>query len=117
MRASVSPRALCIGLMLACVRIAAAAPSGAELLAACEHALAHGFDGIEGQMCAWYARPCDCDLGHVDAPRVCLPEQIETEALARDVAAGLRAEPALQAAPPAVAAARILAREYPCAEP
>jgi len=112
------PLAICVGVLIACVQPVVAAPSGADLLAACERALSNGFAGVEGQMCSWYVRPCDCDLGSdPDAPRVCLAPDLETTALAREVTAGLRAEPGLQAQTAAVAAARVLSRKHPCAGP
>ena len=94
---------------------ALATPSGADLARACENALAGGFAGIQGRMCAWYVTPCDCAAGRKpEAPRVCLPGTIATEALAREVVAGLATRPELQLRDADVAAAMILSRTYPC---
>ena len=94
---------------------ALAAPSGADLAQACENALVGGFNGIQGRMCAWYVTPCDCAAGRKpEAPRVCLPGTIATEALAREVVTGLAAQPELQLRDADVAAAMILSGTYPC---
>ena len=94
-----------------------AAPSGADLLTACEHSLINGFQGIKGQMCIWYAAPCDCSYGvESKVPRVCLPAAVETETLVQEVIAGLLKQTELQAEEANVAAAVILARTYPCPE-
>ena len=92
-----------------------AAPPATDLLRACEQSLASGFSGIEGQLCTWYVRPCDCDATKPDLPPVCLPEGMETEVLAEKVVRGLKAEPALMELEADVAATRILVREFPCA--
>lgn len=92
-----------------------AAPDGADLLRACETALENDFEGINGGMCGYYVRPCDCDAGRpVDAPRVCLPESMSAQSLAKRIIQGLKEEPSLQQRDAAVAAAVILSREYPC---
>ena len=96
---------------------ALAAPSGADLLEACEHSLAHGFQGIAGQMCTWYVPPCDCTYNREkQIPRVCLPATVSVEALAQEVISGLREQAALQGEEAAVAATFILSRTYPCRE-
>ena len=93
----------------------AAAPGGADLLRACNQALAGGFNGMQGRMCTWYVTPCDCEAARKPgAPRVCLPEAVATESLARAVVAGLVAQPELQLKDADVAAAMILSRFYPC---
>jgi len=92
-----------------------ATPSGAEFLRACRHALSNEFAGIEGQMCTWYVTPCDCEaVRKPGAPRVCLPESVATEPLARAVVSGLETQPDLQLQDADVAAAKILSRIYPC---
>ena len=94
---------------------ALATPTGAELLQACRQAITSGFAGVAGQMCAWYVTPCDCGTGKKpEAPRVCLPETVATESLAREVTTGLMAQPELQSQDADVAAAMILFRIYPC---
>ena len=93
---------------------ASAAPGADDLLRACEGSLAHGFQGIEGQMCTWYVRPCECDPERPAKPKVCLPEGLSTEELARKVVAGLKADPALLGLEADVAAARVLVKDYPC---
>lgn len=96
---------------------ALAAPGGGALLQACRHALANGFAGTEGRMCAWYVTPCACEAGmKPGAPRVCLPETVATGSLAREVVAALTAQPELQAQDADVAAAMILSRIYPCTD-
>jgi hypothetical protein len=97
---------------------ALAAPSGADLLSACRHALSSKFAGTEGQMCIWYVTPCDCEaVRKPGAPRVCLPESVATEPLAREVVNGLEAQPELQLLDADIAAAKILSRIYPCPDP
>ena len=92
-----------------------ATPSGADLLLACEHSLTNGFQGIKGQMCIWYATPCDCSYGNeTEAPAVCLPVSVATETLVQEVIAGLQDQTELQAIDANVAAAMILSRTYPC---
>lgn len=107
---------LVIGALFALpVNHVAAAPSGANLIVACEQALANDFQGVEGQMCTWYVTPCDCTYGKKSRmPRVCLPLSVPVEELAREVITTLQAEPALQSEEAGLAAALILARTYPC---
>ena len=97
--------------------MALADPSGAKLLTACEQSLVNGFTGIEGMMCTWYVTPCDCDYSKgSETPRVCLPPSPDIEALAREVTAGLRAQPDLQGKGANIAAGLILTRIYPCSD-
>ncbi len=99
------------------VRDAIAAPTGAELLRACESSLASGFKGNNGMMCEWYVTPCDCQLTmRPDIPRVCLPESVSTVALARKVVDGLSANPVLQTLDADLAAGLILSQYYSCDE-
>ena len=92
-----------------------AAPTGEQLLKACETAVAKNQQGTEAVFCEWYATPCDCEAGRPpDAPRVCLPENYDADKLSREVLAGLREEPELRQKHAATAAAIILARHYPC---
>ena len=92
-------------------------PSGAGLLSACEFSMDSGFEGIKGQMCTWYVTPCDCEYSKdPQAPRVCLPEFVAIEALAKQVVNGLKAQPELQEKNAEVAAAIILSRTYPCSD-
>ena len=95
----------------------AAAPSGKQLLKACETALANGYRGMAASMCEWYVTPCDCKVAKPGpSPRVCLPEKISSTILARKVIDGLKAEPELSGKNAAYAAAVILARSYPCTD-
>ena len=94
----------------------AAAPDGADLLAACEHALQHDFQGVKGKMCQWYVTPCDCDHGQQPRPRVCLPQDIPVDTLAREVIMGIREKHELQSESAGMAAAIILSEHYPCAD-
>ena len=92
-----------------------AAPSGADLEAACQQSLDEGFHGHEGMLCTWYVTPCDCDYGkEQEAPRVCLPETVTVETLAGEVIAGLQEQPGLKTGDAGFAAALILSRIYPC---
>jgi hypothetical protein len=92
-----------------------AAPSGTDLLAACEHSLKNGYQGIKGQMCIWYVTPCDCSYGgQSKVPRVCLSPAVATETLVQEVIAGLQKQTELQAEEANVAAALILSQTYPC---
>ena len=91
-----------------------AAPKAVDLLHACETFLADGLLGIEGQMCTWYVRPCECDPEKPGKPKVCLPEGLSTGELARKVVAGLKSDPALLDLEADVAAARVLVKEFPC---
>lgn len=109
---------ICCGLVYVCtVSPLPAAPAAADLLQACEHSLNNGFAGIEGEMCTWYVTPCDCDFGKENKlPRVCLPEQIAVETLARVVVDALKEQPGLHTEDADFAAAMILSRVYPCLE-
>ena len=92
-----------------------AVPSGDELLKACEKSLKNGFQSAAGMMCVWYVTPCDCHDGKdSDILRVCLPEEIEEEFLARMVIEGLKANPYLKSKTAEIAASEILAPKYPC---
>lgn len=90
-----------------------AAPTGAELLAACESALNSNFRGLRGKMCTWYVTPCDCDTTP-GLPRVCLTEPIEPQKLARTVTEVLKAIPEFQTRGAEEAVALILSEVYPC---
>lgn len=93
----------------------AAAPTGRQLLRACEHAVANGYKGLQASMCEWYVTPCNCIAAEQKPrPRVCLPEDISSKLLARKVIDGLRAEPELRQKSAAYAAAVILSRDFPC---
>ena len=84
-------------------------------LQACRQALANGFTGVAGPMCTWHVTSCDCETGRKpEAPRVCLPETVAMESLAREVTAGLMAQPALQSQDADVAATMILSRICRC---
>ena len=90
-------------------------PTGSDLLLACRNAIESGFDGMTGQMCTWYATPCDCSID-ARLPRVCLPENLSMADTARIVIRGLINDPELQEQSATQAATLILAREYPCRE-
>jgi hypothetical protein len=93
----------------------AASPGGADLLAACSYALQNGFVHVEGAMCTYYVTPCDCAaVREAGVPRVCLPDDIRVEMLARKVVEGLKAHPELQLRTAAAAAGEILSVDYPC---
>ena len=94
---------------------ATAAPSGGDLLQACNQALRDGFDTMVGKMCTWYVTPCDCNIDKT-IPKVCLPESVSTETLTGLVISGLTQQPELQQLDATRAAARILSGEYPCVE-
>lgn len=92
-----------------------AAPSGSDLLAACETALQQGFQDATGMMCVWYATPCDCSNDkEPEVPRVCLPDGIETEYLIKEVIKGLQSNPQLQRKTAEVSVGEILVKKYPC---
>ena len=94
-----------------------AAPSGQQLLKACEHAIANGYTGPEASMCEWYVTPCDCNAAQQEPiPRVCLPGDISSRKLARKVIDGLKSEPELTGKSATYAAAVILSRDYPCSD-
>lgn len=113
-----SPAIFCFGLVhLFCISPLSAAPAAVDLLHACEHSLDNGFQGIEGDVCTWYVTPCDCDYGKTkEMPRVCLPESVPAESLARIVVSGLKEQPGLHKDYADYAAAIILSRVYPCSE-
>jgi Ssp1 endopeptidase immunity protein Rap1a len=91
------------------------APTGADLLGACEDSLANGFQGTTGMMCVWYVTPCDCHHGKdSDILRVCLPDGKAAEVLAREVIDGLKLQPELQIKSAEISASVILAAKYPC---
>jgi hypothetical protein len=89
--------------------------NGQDLKAACQRALKKDFSGLDGQFCAWYVRPCACDIpGPEDEKAICLPAAATDAQLARDVIQGLEESPELLPQSPALAAETILARKYPC---
>jgi hypothetical protein len=90
-----------------------AAPTGSDLLYACNESVKSGFDSIEGQMCTWYATPCDCNPDD-KMPKVCLPEDLSKLDAARIIIGGLTEETELQMQTASDAAIIILARKYPC---
>ncbi|OGT64690.1 MAG: hypothetical protein A2W69_01470 [Gammaproteobacteria bacterium RIFCSPLOWO2_02_47_7] len=112
------PVAACFGLILLIfISPLSAAPSAVDLLDACEHSLQNGFQGIKGDVCIWYVTPCDCDYGKTkEMPRVCLPDSVPVESLARIVVRGLKEQPGLHMENADYAAAMILSRIYPCSE-
>lgn len=68
-------------------------------------------------MCFWYVTPCDCDYRKAaNLPRVCLPQSVPTETLARTVIDGLKEKPELQSESADYAASVILSRIYPCSD-
>ena len=92
-----------------------AAPSGNDLLTACEESLTNGFQGPSGMMCIWYVTPCDCQYGKdIAIPRVCLPDRESHELLARAVVEGLKSQAELQSESAEMAAGLILSPKYPC---
>ena len=92
-----------------------AAPSGNDLLTACEESLINGFQGPNGMMCIWYVTPCDCQYGKdIVIPRVCLPDNKSHELLAREVVKGLKSQAELQSESAEMAAGLILSPQYPC---
>ena len=91
-----------------------AAPTGADLLGACEDSLMNGFQGTTGMMCVWYVTPCDCHGKDAAIPRVCLPDGKSPESLAREVIDGLKSQPELQSESAEISASKILAPKYPC---
>lgn len=106
----------CIPFLLFCTKVLAA-PSGADLLNACEGALDSGFQSKAGMMCIWYVTPCDCNFGEQkNVPRVCLPEESEHKELAKEVIAGLYDRPELGTETAEMAAGLILSPNYPCSD-
>ena len=94
---------------------AQAVPSATELVDACRASLEQGFSGTQGMMCVWYVTPCNCHYGKdSNIPRVCLPDGLETETLAKEVLSGLNSKPSLLNESAEMAAARILSEKYPC---
>lgn len=92
-----------------------AAPSGADLLEACEISLEQGFQTTKGMLCVWYVTPCDCHYGKdSEVPRVCLPEGLDAEFLAKEVISGLKLDPILQAHSAEIAAGKVLVKKYSC---
>ncbi len=93
----------------------AAAPSGADLLTACENATKNGFDNTKGMLCIWYVTPCDCHFGKANhIPRVCLPDDVSHQSLAKTVIKEIKARPELKQENAEETAATILAPLYPC---
>ena len=92
-----------------------AAPSGADLLSACDKSIELGFDAIEGQMCTWYALPCNC-YPDDEVTQVCLPDDLSMESIAQIIVDGLKNETQLQTLSASESATLILARIYPCQE-
>jgi hypothetical protein len=90
-----------------------AAPTGKDLLDACNKSIESGFSGVEGQMCAWYIIPCDCDTDF-SLPKICLPENIELDDLAKIIIDGIFQQPELQKKYAALTATTILSQNFPC---
>ncbi len=108
-------KVICATLLLFFSAEVLAAPSGANLLEACEDSLEKGFQGATGMMCVWYVTPCDCYHGKDSTiPRVCLPDGKTPESLAREVIDGLKSKPELLSESAEVSAGIILAPKYPC---
>ena len=106
---------LWLALLILPGRLLWAAPSAADLLAACEEALQNGFKHERGMLCVWYVTPCACDAAiKPGLPQVCLPPAAAPEARAREGVRALRPRPALASMDAAEAAATILAPRYPC---
>lgn len=92
-----------------------AAVNGQDLLLACEASINSETGGIKAQVCEYYVTPCACDLGeNHPVPRVCLPDGLAEDDLAKIVIEGLKKSPALLHESAGTAAALILARIYPC---
>ena len=92
-----------------------AAPSGADLLSACQQSIANHFVGAKGMLCKWYVTPCDCNIRQEETtPRVCLPEEVNVKELANEVIEKLLVRPDLQQRSAEYAAAMILVERYPC---
>lgn len=105
---------LCIAILAAIAMSPVyAAPTGADLLAACTQAEATSYQSLEGQMCSWYVMPCDCDNNPALTP-VCAPDSVQTHTLAAMIISALAADPGLHELDAAIAANRVLAQEYPC---
>lgn len=106
---------LWLALLVLPARLLWAAPSAADLLAACEDSLQNGFKDERGMLCVWYVTPCACDAAiKPGLPRVCLPSSATPEALATEVVRALRQRPELASMSAEAAAATILAPRYPC---
>ena len=100
---------------LYCLPAAAAEPTGAQLLVACRTAVDNGFTGMEASMCDWYVTPCECGPEPpAGTARVCLPADVTTLELARQVIDGLQQRPELADLSAADAARTVLAAIYPC---
>lgn len=95
---------------------ASAVPSGADLLKACELSQQNDFAGIEGQICIWYVTACDCNIRKPELPAVCLPDDISIEELSRRVIKGLKQQQHLQELDADIAAAKVLVKDFPCAD-
>lgn len=94
-----------------------AAPSGEDLLNACEAAMKENSSGLDAKMCDWYVTPCDCSVDpEMKLPRVCLADDFSTRELAGQVIDGLRKQPALLKEDAGMAASTILSKLYPCAD-
>lgn len=92
------------------------APTGRDLLTACQSSLAEGFNSIEGMLCTWYVTPCDCVHNSEDIPRVCLPANLTEEYLARLLIDELKSSKNLLSQNAELAANSILVNYYPCIE-
>lgn len=106
----------CIFFLLLLSSELCAAPTGRQLLEACQRVIAGKSERIDDMVCEWYVRPCDCEFGQTgDAlPRVCLTDDVSSETLAKKVIEGLESERELSGKSANHAAAVILSRTYPC---
>jgi len=90
-------------------------PTVGALIAVCDRAFAHGYQGLDAATCEWFAAPCACKLRDPDAGELpwCVPDSEPIDATVRKVVAALRLSPDRDSpAEPAVRA--ILMRLYPC---
>ncbi len=89
------------------------APTGSDLLLACNTAQEEGYDSIQGQMCTWYIIPCNCSMDPA-IPESCTPENMEVHELADIIIEGLTGNNILLDETATMSAAIILSEKFPC---
>ncbi|MBI2799173.1 MAG: hypothetical protein HYX63_02630 [Gammaproteobacteria bacterium] len=91
-----------------------AAVSGAELLATCGVALAHGYRGVDSAMCEWYVNPCVV-CGSPARARWCLPPTLRDAELAAVIVHELQSDPQSLTRDAKELVKETLTAQFPCA--
>lgn len=89
-------------------------PTGEDLLKSCQSLLSSETTQMQQMLCTWYILPCDCEQKDKTIPKVCLPDKVDEEELARIIVKELEHKQQLQRSSALFAANSILQKYYPC---